>query len=41
MGPLSAAAKALADADTHAGPVRFYKSGNTLIVEKINKEWLS
>ena len=34
LGPSSAAAKALAEAKDHKGFVRFWKSGNTLILEK-------
>jgi hypothetical protein len=34
VGPNSAACKALADADAHGGPVRFWRVGSTLIVER-------
>jgi hypothetical protein len=35
IGPHSAAAKALACADEHNGPVAFWQHGATVIVEKI------
>ncbi len=39
VGPESAAAKALADADAHDGPVRFFLTDRaTIIVEKMVKE---
>ena len=38
IGPSSAAAAALADANTHNGPVVFWAHGNILWVEKRPKE---
>lgn len=39
MGPYSACANALADADTHDGPVKFYQTERgTILVEKLPKE---
>ena len=35
MGPSSASAQALADADSHKGPVLFWQKGETLVVEKL------
>ena len=35
VGPSSAAAKALADADSHDGDTYFFKLGNTIIVQKV------
>lgn len=35
VGPSSAAAEALKDADSHNGPVRFWKRGNMIVVEKM------
>ena len=35
VGESSAAASALKDADSHRGPVRFWKRRNTIIVEKL------
>lgn len=34
LGPLSASAQALKDADEYGGPVTFYKLGNTILVQK-------
>lgn len=34
MGPASAAAVAIEEADSHDGQVKFYRSGNTIIVVK-------
>ena len=34
LGPLSACAQALKDADEYGGPVTFYKLGNTILVQK-------
>ena len=34
MGPLSAAAKALADADAHDGETAFFRCGATILVQK-------
>lgn len=34
IGPHSAAARALADAAKHNGPVRFWRVGQTIVVEK-------
>ena len=34
IGPLSAAAKALADADSHDGETRFFRHGTTILVQK-------
>jgi hypothetical protein len=34
MGPSSAAARALADADSHDGETAFFRHGNTILVKK-------
>jgi len=34
MGPASAAARALADADSHDGETAFFRHGNTILVQK-------
>jgi len=34
MGPLSAAAKALANADAHNGETAFFRCGTTILVQK-------
>lgn len=34
MGPASAAAKALADADAHDGETVFFRCGSTILVQK-------
>jgi len=34
MGPLSAAARALADADAHDGETAFFRHGGTILVQK-------
>ena len=38
VGPSSASAQALKDADAHDGPVRFFKSGSSILLEKLAKE---
>lgn len=35
LGPESAAARALADADTHDGKTSFHRHGNQIIVKKM------
>ena len=35
MGDCSAAAAALTDAESHKGPVRFYRHGPSIVVEKL------
>lgn len=42
MGPMSAAARALADADAHNGETAFFRSGTTILVQKkapISGQW--
>lgn len=34
IGPMSAAAQALADADTHDGETAFFRCGTTIVVQK-------
>lgn len=34
FGPMSAAARALADADAHKGPVEFVNTGDSIVVIK-------
>lgn len=41
LGPSSAAAQALASADSHDGKTYFFKCGNTIIVQKIPSELCS
>jgi hypothetical protein len=38
LGPSSAAAQALADADSHNGVSNFFKLGNTIIVQKVDAD---
>jgi hypothetical protein len=42
LGPSSAAARALADADTHIGETAFFRCGTTILVQKkapILEQW--
>ncbi len=37
MGPESASARALAGARAHGGPVRFYRDGDRVLIEKLSE----